>query len=319
MAVNVKSAAQRVYQEWNKSLMAGRAAAPPPIHPAFSVEVPSGGKFTVHSWFLNQARPKRWSGKREFNNLSTQTWTVHNDEEYALDYEFERNELEDDIDGLVMNAVAAARSSGSKWAQQEDYLCALALEAGATSTCHDGQNFFDDAHPYDPDGIGTSGTFDNDLTLALNNGNLNDALDVFASIVAEDGMPILSSEPVNLVVPVALRRDALDATYDGVVSTAAARGLFSANAPAPNLLSQAVKVVVNPYLNLDGANPTAWYLTRGDGIVKPIMFQRRRALETYELGQDSEIFIMEKKIRFGGDARHKASYTKPSLGLRSVG
>jgi len=319
MAVNVKTAIQDIYKEWNTSLLAGRAAAPAPIHPAFSVEVPSGGKYTVHSWFLDQASVARWNGKRNFKNLSTASWTVHNDEEYALDYEFERNEIEDDVTGVVQNAVSSAMNMGKKWAQHEDVLCHAALEAGSTSLCWDGQNFFDDAHPYDIDGIGTSGTFDNDLALALNNTNLNTALDTFASMVDESGMPIVSDGPIDLWVPVALRKAAMEATYDGVVSTAAARGLFSANAPAPNLLNQAVRVNVSQYLNRDGTRATTWYLTRSDGIVKPILFQRRRALETYELGVDSEIYVMEKKIRFGGDARHKASYTKPQLALRSVG
>lgn len=317
MAVNVKSDIQQIYREWNQSLMAGRADAPAPTRGTFTTDLPVAGRFTVFSWMLNQARPTRWTNGRKFNNMSTATWTVHHDERYELSHEFDRDEIEDDLTGTVNNAVMAGRNTGMKWQQHRDYLAALALEAGNTSLCWDGQDFFDDAHPYDPDGVGSSGTFDNDLALALNNTNLNTALDTLASIVAEDGMPIVSGEPISLVVPVALRKAAQEATYDGIVSTAAARGLFSANAPAPNLLSQAVKVEVNPYLNLDGNNAQAWYLTRADGIVKPILLLTRRDVETFEQGEGSDIYYVENKIRFMSNARHKASYSKPSLALRS--
>lgn len=316
MAINVKANAQRIYEEWSKALLSARAAAPAPIWPGYCVEVPSKGRFTTHAWFLDQAKPRLWVGKRQYNNLSTATWQVWN-KDYELSYEFEAREIDDDLDGLVANAVTSARNVGAKWMKHEDLIVAQALEAGNTSLCWDGQNFFDDAHPYDIDGIGTAATFDNDLTLALNHTNLDTALQVFESMVGVDGMPIVSDGPIYLEVPVALGLTAMQVTADGVISTAATRALFSQNAPAPNLQIRPVIPRVNKYLNLDGANATTWYLTRADGIVKPLMFQRRQGVETYEQGRDSQIYFDEKKIRFGSDARHQVSYTLPQLALRS--
>jgi phage major head subunit gpT-like protein len=317
MAVNVKSAIQDIYREWNSTLLAAMQGMPPSVRGDYVVEVPSAGKYTVHSWFLNQARVRRWTGQRQFNNLSTASWTVHNDEEYELSFEFESREIEDDLSGLVGNAVNAARNTAGKWAQHQDLLCAQALEAGLTSTCWDGQNFFDDSHPYDPDSIGTSGTFDNKHSLALTTANIETLLTVFRSMLDPSGMPVVSSSPIVLMVPEALRWKAIQATTDATVAMSAARGLFSADQPTPSLMTQAVRVVVNPYLNLDGANPNRWYLVRMDGAVKPILFQRRSSLETFEQGTDSEVYFVERKIRFGGNARHKASYTLPQLAITS--
>jgi len=319
MSVNVKADIQQIYREWNNTLMEGMKTPPPSVRGSYCTDVPGNGRYTVLSWMLNQFRPRRWTGQRVYRGMSTQAWTVVHDERYELSYEFDRDEIEDDLTGTVQGAVANARNNVIKWQQNKDYLTALALEAGSTTLCHDGQNMWDDAHPIDVDGVGSASTYDNDISLALNNTNLNTAIDTLASIVAEDGMPILSEEPLQLHVPIALRKAALEATYDGIVSTAAARGLFSANAPAPNLLNQAVKVNVNPYLNLDGANPTAWYLTRKDGILQPVLLVVRREVESYEQGVGSEVYHEEGKIRFLTNARHKTSYSKPSLGLRSVG
>ena len=319
MSMNVSGDIQQIYREWNNTLMARMGMPVPTVRGDYCTDIPANGRYTVFSWLLSNARPRRWTNQREFRNMSSATWTVRHDERYELSYEFDRDEIEDDLTGTVAAAVASATNTATKWQQHKDYLTALALEAGSTSLCWDGQNFFDDAHPIDPDGVGSSSTFDNDIALALTNTNLNTALDTMASIVAEDGMPIVSPEPIYLHVPIALREKAAQATYDGTVSTAAARTLFSANAPAPNLLNQAVQVRVNPYLNLDGANPTAWYLTRTDGIVKPILLVSRRDVETYEQGVNSEIYHVEGRIRFMSNARHKASYSKPSLALRSVG
>ena len=71
---------------------------PPPM--ASAVEVPSVGKSTLHAWFLNQSRVREWIGPRQYNNLSSKTWEVFN-KDYELSYQFHRNQIDDDLEGLV--------------------------------------------------------------------------------------------------------------------------------------------------------------------------------------------------------------------------
>lgn len=313
MAVNVKSSAQRrVYEEWSKTLIASREQAPSPVWKEFCVEVPSTSKSTLHGWFLNQARVRKWEGKRVYNNLSTQTWQVFNDK-YELSYEFDADEIDDDVDGLVVNAVMAARNDGAKWAKHEDQLVAEALEAGTTSLCHDGQNFFDDAHPYDVDGIGTSSTFDNDLSLALTPTNYQTAREVFLAMKGPDGLPIVDPANIKLVVPVTLEFTAMQILQPGNVTMGTAIGLFGTGGPSPNMHAGTAKPIVNRYLT----DATAWYLTGQEGILMPLMFQRRTPVQRDEEDRDSEIYRAEHKVRFSGWARHKVSYTLPQLAIRS--
>lgn len=313
MAANVKGTAQlRIYQEWAKTLIASREQAPAPTWKEFCVEVPSIGRSTLHTWFLNQAKVRKWTGKRVYNNLSSQNWQVWNDR-YELSYEFDGDEIDDDIDGLIQNAVMSARSDGPKWAKHEDQLVATALEAGDSSLCHDGQNFFDDAHPYDVDGIGTSGTFDNDLQLALTPTNYQTAREVFLGMKGPDGYPINDPANIKLVVPVQLELTAMQILNQGNVTMAATIGVFGTGGPSPNLLAGTAKPVVNRYLT----DATTWYLTGEDGILKPLMFQRRLPVQHDQEDRDSQIYRDEHKIRFGAWARHAVSYTLPQLAVRS--
>lgn len=318
MSLHLDSAiVDRVYSEWDKTLMDPNLPDPPTFWQNLAVEVPAASRSTLYTWFLNQCLPRKWEGKRHFNDLGhTLTWRVFN-ELYELSYEYDAREQDDDVDGIVTNAVMAAMNDRIKWKQYEDYKVAKALEAGTTSLCYDGQNFFADAHPVDPTGI-TAGTYDNKLALALTHANLNTALLVFRQEMKDpSGMPIISSDPIRLVVPEALRQTALEVTAPGMISTAATRGLLSANAPAPNIITSPVVVDVNPYLNLDGTNATTWYLTRSSGIVKPLMFRRRSGLERMQSDKSSDYYMETGKLRFGASAGFAVSYTRPELALYS--
>jgi phage major head subunit gpT-like protein len=318
MSVHIDSnVTDRVYSEWDKTLMDPSLPETPVFHPAIAVEVPASSRSTLYTWFVNNCLPRAWKGKRHYNDIASMlSWRVFN-EIYELSYQYDAREEDDDVEGIVQNAVMSAMNDRVKWRQWEDYKVALALEAGNTSLCYDGQNMFDDAHPIDPTGV-VSGTYDNDLALALSNTNLETALLVMRQDMKDpSGMPIVSNEPIRLVTCEAMRKTAMEAVYNGVVSTGAARGLFSANAPAPNIVTQAVQLEINPYLNLDGQNPTTWYLTRKSGIVLPLMLRRRSGLERTQSDRNSDHYMDTGKLRFGATAGFAVTYTRPDLALRS--
>lgn len=312
MSIAVPSAVQRMYQEWRKDLMTSRMAAPPEQWRDYAVEVPSAGKSTLHAWFLNQARVRQWVGPRHYNNLSMKSWEVFN-KDYELSYQFHRNQLDDDLDGLVNDAAMDAKNSGAKWAKFEDELVATALEAGTSALCWDGQYFFDTDHPIDPDSVSTSNTFDNDRALALNHANYGTVLQAFKDFRSVDNYPVGDAGSYVLMVPTALELTARSILNDQYITPATAFILATTTGASPNPFVGSARLVVNRYLT----DTTRWYLFASDGILKPLMLQRRTGIETFETDESSEIYYNEGIYRFGSNARLNVSYALPQFAITS--
>jgi phage major head subunit gpT-like protein len=151
MSVNVQAAINRIFQEFDTTLLKSFDEAPV-IWPAYAMEVPSSSRSSIHAWLGDQAVVREWFGKRKQNSMGTRSWEVVN-RNWELSYGFEVNQIADDLSGLVGAAVMRARSNGRKWARHEDLLVAAALEAGITKNCYDGQAFFSTSHPNDIEGI----------------------------------------------------------------------------------------------------------------------------------------------------------------------
>lgn len=312
MSVNVPAAINRIYQEFSTSVLTGIDEAPH-VMTEYSMEVPSSSRSTMHAWLANQAVVREWKGKRVANSMGARTWEVIN-RPFELTYEFEVNQILDDLEGLVASAIMYARDGGEKWARHEDLLCANTLEQGDTKECWDGQNFFDTDHPNDIEGI-TSGVYSNLITGApLAHASFNNALVRLKSYKNEDGSPMVGpGNDLKLIVPAALELAAEQIVAIKNLTPAASYGLFGTGGMSENPLYGKAKVVVNQYLSSD----TDWYLTARRGIVAPIMFQRRQGVETNEQGLNSPIYFEEKKIRIGSDARYEASYTFPQLAIKN--
>jgi phage major head subunit gpT-like protein len=310
MSLIYKSALARVFQEIRTDVFAALDAAPR-LWQEIAMEVPSRSRSTLHAWLGNSASVREWLGPRIAKHLGTRSWEVIN-KKYELTFEFERDQIEDDLEGLGAQAVMQARDLGEKFARHEDKLIADTLAAGITSECHDGQLFFDTDHPIDPDGV-TSGTFDNDRTLALSHANFRTVHTAMLRFKNEDGSPMVNPQGLVLVVPPELALEAQQIVEIDTLTPAAAYGLFGTSGVSKNPLVGKARVHVNPYLTDD----TRWYLLACGGTIKPLMLQRRRPLEIEEIGEGTEIWFNEEKWKVGGSARYTASYTLPQLAITS--
>lgn len=314
MSVNVQAAINRVYQEFDTTLMKSFDDAPV-IWPAYAMEVPSSSRSTLHAWLGDQAVVREWLGKRKQNSMGTRNWEVVN-RNWELTYGFEVNQIQDDLSGLTQAAVMRARSDGRKWARHQDLLVAQTLEAGTTKNCYDGQFFFSASHPTDIEGI-TSGTFSNLLTgsNSLSHAAFNTALVTLLGYKLEDGAPMVPpGSKFNLIVPQALMLAAKQIVKEASLTPAAAYGLYGTTGASDNPFVGAAEVVVNQYLT----STTAWYLSVDDAGVKPLMFQRRQGVETNELGPGSQLYFDEKKVSIGMDARYECSFTFPQLCIKNT-
>lgn len=310
MSVNYEAAINRVFQEFRTDIIAAFNEAPR-VWMKYAMVIPSSSRSTLHAWLANQAAVREWIGPRRAKSMGTRHWEVTN-RQFELTYEFEVNQLRDDLSGLAAQAVAQARQMGVKFARHEDLLVAQTLEAGLTALCYDGQYFFDTDHPVDLEGI-TSGTFANSLpSSALTHKNFDTAYTKLHQFKLEDGSPMVPpGTKLNLIVPPALRNKAEQILIVKNLTPAAAIDLFNTTGASDNPLVGKAEIIENAYLTSD----TRWYLTVDDGYMKPLMLQQRQGLEMMEQGIGSPIYFAEKKIQIGGDARYEASYTLPQLAI----
>jgi len=309
--MNFKAAINRAFQEVRSDVFKAMDDVEK-FWPAFATEIPSRSRSTLHAWIANQASVREWVGPRIARSMGTRTWEVLN-KKYELTFEFERDQIEDDLEGLGESAVSQARQLGSKFAKHEDKLIAATLEAGISSECYDGQYFFDTDHPIDPDGIGSSSTFDNDRALALSHANFRTVRTAMLANKQEDGSPLILPGGLTLVVPPTLEMEAKQIVEVDSLTPAAAYGLFGAGGVSKNPLVGMAKVLMNPYLT----DETRWYVLATGEFIKPLMLQRRRPLEIAETDETSDLFFNEEKFQVGGSARYNASYTLPQLAFTS--
>ncbi len=313
MAVNVVAAANRIFQEFNTTMLKAFDESPR-VWPAYAMEVPSSSRSSMYAWLADQATVREWSGSRVANEMGTRTWEVIN-RQFELTYKFKVNQINDDLSGLVGAAVMRARSDGRKWARHEDLLMATVLEAGTSALCYDGQYFFDTDHPVDLDGISSTSTYSNSLSGVLTHANYNAALVQMHSYKLEDGSPMVPpGTKLSLIVPPALALTAKQIVSIETLTAAAAYGLYGTGGMSTNPFVGTATIVENAYLT----STTRWYLTADDAGIKPLMFQRRQALETNEQGVGTQLYFDKKEISIGGDARYEGSYTLPQLALTSA-
>ena len=311
MSVKLVPAANRVYQEFRTDFFKSLDAAPS-LWPEYAMEMPSTSKSTLHAWLANNGSVREWLGPRRAKQMSTRSWEIVN-KKYELSYAFERDQIDDDLSGLLASAIASARDQGEKWARHADTLMATVLEAGTTALCWDGQFFFDTDHPVDIDSYGSTATYSNSESNALTFANFNTAMVTLRGWKNEEGSPLVMASGLILMVPPALALTAKQIVEIDTLTPGTAYGLFGTAGVSKNPFVGAARVVVNQFLT----DTTRWYLIASGMSMKPLVLQRRRPLELGDSGTSSDLYWKEEKIEIGGSARYNGSYGLPQLAYTS--
>jgi phage major head subunit gpT-like protein len=185
-----------------------------------------------------------------------------------------------------------------------------ALIKGTTTTCYDGQFFFDTDHPIDLDSD-SAGTYSNLITgKPLTAENLAGLQATMMGFKGESGAS-LEVIPDLLVVPPALAM---------LAGTATATPYAAGGAAVPNpLVSQVVtgrpmKVLVIPRLEIE---PTHYYLLSTDRL-KPIILQVRKEPEFVQRTDPAMDNVFHNKTyEYGADARGAAGYGMPFTAIKA--
>lgn len=110
---------------------------------------PSTTGETTYSWLGQLPRLREWLGDRVVNNLVGHGYTIKN-KSFESTIAVQRTYIEDDQYGVYGPLLSEmGRAAG----EHPDELTFSLLNAGFTTQCYDGQNFFDTDHPFlNPDG-----------------------------------------------------------------------------------------------------------------------------------------------------------------------
>lgn len=313
MAVVFPAAVNRIFQEFN-STMLSQINESPAVWKSFAMEVPSSSRSTLYAWLYDQAVVREFKGGRYLNDFEAVSYELVN-RNWEISWKFSEYQLRDDLSGLTAQAIQMGRTYGQKWIRHQDTLIATTIQAGKTTLCYDGQNFFSASHPTDFFGI-TSGTFSNlRTTSALTLANYNAACIQMLGYKLPDGSPWVGpGAKIKLMYEQSNALAAAQILNTPYLTVAAAYGLANTTGPSPTIRVLDAEPILNQYLASEAGT---WYLVAEIDGQRPIIFQRRQDVEVSELGPGSDIWFDRKEYNIGQDARYAAGFSHPQLMIRN--
>jgi phage major head subunit gpT-like protein len=264
--------------------------------------VPSTTRENTYGWMNQIPKLREWLGERVVQNLSAQSYSLTN-KDWELTLSVKRNDIQDDQLGIFNPMLDMM---GVEARHLPDDLTLQAIQDGETTTCYDGQYFFDTDHPVDGRDA-SKGTQSNLLTTqALTHDNYGEARAAMMAFKGENGRP-LGVMPNLLVVPPQLETTARKILQAETVST-------SACGSETNVHRNSAELLVIPEL---ADAPNDWYLFDVSRPVKPFVYQDRQAPQFAYLNQPTaENVFWQKEYIYGVDARSVAGYALWFLAMK---
>jgi phage major head subunit gpT-like protein len=265
--------------------------------------VPSTARSNTYAWLESVAPVREWLGPRIYNDLVAHKYELEN-KLWEKTISVKRDDVEDSNLGMVSTTT---RMTAESFAKHPDVLLASLLNTGHSTLCYDGQNFFDTDHPVAGGVVSNYESTGFALTLA----NAMTARARMSSITNEEGQ-IIATDPALLVVPPLLESAALKISRSALALETSGTSFAAVDNVGRGLFN----VLRMPEL---AAAPTTWYLLDVSRILKPLIFQSRRAveLESFTSGRDQVVFEQNKYV-WGGSARYNVGVSLWQLAFKGV-
>jgi len=273
---------------------------------SLSMEFGSNQASEDYPWLGMAPVMREWKGGRHAKGFRENKVTIDN-VEFEATLEVLKSELRRDKTGQILVRIQElAERTASHWAK----LLSTAIINGESTTCYDGQYFFDTDHSE-----GDSGTQDNDLTSDISALPANQhgtttspspeemELSILAGIQAILGFKDDQGEPMNemaksfiIMVPVPYMAATLAAINNPVLTSGRTNTLQSSDFE--------IRPVINPRLTWTDK----FAVFRADGVVKPMIRQVEVDVEIDAIAEGSELEFNEKKHHYGVYASRNVGY-----------
>jgi phage major head subunit gpT-like protein len=228
-----------------------------------------------YRWLGSVPRMRQWGTGRLAKGVRAEAYDVEN-EKYEATIEVDRDEVDDDQTGAIRVRIGelAIRAASHK-----DFLISDLLKNGATSgfNSYDGVSFFNDTHVSGASGnqdnkLGAAAVAPTDPTTDEFKKSLKAAIAAMLAWKDDTGDPLsVSATGLIAVVPPTMLFPASEAINASVISQ------------TTNVMQGIARVIAFPWLTL----ATTWYLLKTDGVMRPFVFQDRRAIEVKALAEGS--------------------------------
>ena len=255
-----------------------------------SMKINSDQASETYAWLGMVPAMREWLGGRSAKDLREFSYSLANKEHEAT-LEVTVPELRRDKSGQLLIRIGELADRVMSYPAK---LLSTLIENAETTTCYDGQYFFDTDH-VDND----SGTQDNDLTYAAATGT-TPTIDEMRGAILQSIKAILGfkddrGEPMNenarsflVMVPLTYWQQAIEAVTLPTVATGGANII-------PNLAGFNISVLPNARLTWT----TKMATFRTDGRVKPFILQEEMPLSMKAVAEGSELEFNENKHRYG--------------------
>lgn len=151
MVIN-QSSIQAVYMGF-RAIFNEAFGAVEPLYRKVAMVVPSSVREESYAWLGAFPKMRQWIGERQVKNLQMHSYNIKN-KDWEATIEVDRNDIEDDAIGVYRPIVAEL---GRAAAVHPDELVFELLGEGFSTTCYDGQYFFDTDHPVGGSTVSNSG------------------------------------------------------------------------------------------------------------------------------------------------------------------
>ncbi len=259
-----------------------------------------------YRWLGSVPRMRQWGTGRLAKGVRAEAYDVEN-EKYEATIEVDRDEVDDDQTGAIRVRIGelAIRAASHK-----DFLISDLLKNGATSgfNSYDGVSFFNDTHVSGASGnqdnkLGAAAVAPTDPTTDEFKKSLKAAIAAMLAWKDDTGDPLsVSATGLIAVVPPTMLFPASEAINASVISQ------------TTNVMQGIARVIAFPWLTL----ATTWYLLKTDGVMRPFVFQDRRAIEVKALAEGSSEEFLREKYLYGVSARYAVTYGLPGYAVSTV-
>lgn len=285
----------------------------PTFYKQIATETPSITEANVYPFLSMIPGLREWIGPRQVRNVAARGFTVVN-KHWELTEAIDVDKFNDDTYGFYAQLMPMV---AQQVAEFKDRRLAAVIEAN--TACWDGQNFFDTAHPVDPD-RSSLGTQSNKLVGSGYDisGNSGDPLVAYGAAKAamalwkrEDGQQ-LGVIPDTIMVHPNEEKYALQLAK---AITTAQQINSNSGAGVSNVFAGSLNVLVNPYLTVTSGKP--WYLLCTKRGIMPFLWQTRQEAQIVSRTAltDQNVWSL-RQFEYGADLRGEASYTFPFLAFR---
>lgn len=265
----------------------------------YAMKITSQQETENYAWLGMVPAMREWVGGRDPKKLREFTFSISN-KDYEATLEILTKELRRDSSGQIM--IRIAELARRCQAHPRKLLTTLMID-GESTTCYDGQYFFDTDHSE-----GLSGTQDNDLTFAAATGTtptvqeMRDA--VMQSIQAILAFKDDQGEPMNEDA----RTFELMLPSNMWAVAKSALGLQVLGGGEVNILANLDGFNITPVVNPRLTWTTKFATYRTDSMTKPFILQEEVPLNVSAVAEGSQLEFTDRKHWYGVDWAGNVGY-----------